>query len=866
MIEVINIQLEEKRKHPFKDKEQPCLWLWLKCEQNDIDALPFHIRNFIQDKKTPDGTINCGIWGNRMIGEVFDYFLENCAWADGLKTLSVELYQTIRENVREKRENYRANPPSLARSYRGIFAQSPALRPSTPIHSNSLHNASIIKTSDDQPDLIYIENHSDKSITEIVAFMSDMYRFLVAPNTPKMHGVYNADGRRTGVISAKIPGFKALSKCINPEQPIPNKELTAAGICKLSVADYVFANGDGHLNNWGLDERDQLWLFDLDRSLWPILRKYHFLEPGTFADFMPDLNEAFVIHPEDILSHPLHKHAKPWHGIDRSDYEFNIEGIEKDPEFIKQKWFYFFKSLLITEGFMKQRAALRIKSARTQNKVTTYLINRLHDLKEKLFFISEFREAVLNNPHIAEDLINELYPICEELGLNVDELKIHINSLCEEMSTVSSTNGSHSANLLSNSNQHFKLSNYDLETYLQHHRPHRILLSAPHVVPEFLEHPATKGKLHRYWQLLFLRLNNEVNQYALHKGNELLLQLCRLSRESVFPGEHERFRDYFLQLLSSEFQAEYYLIYVAMFPEQLPHLWLNESIFEKIDNDTHVESFRNVKEKLATTFIKLLSGGQYTLTSAHIDKLLEIYPLLFPKDIEHLQALQKHRQLESCHSINALFFELAMLVYNSFENPRAPEKKSAFTLLTLIGIQFNALTSQSENHFTLKAFNRVIEARLCLLIDKNTDNELLFRDISAVLKDHQLPENYKQIALLLMKKLKCSKAENILSQAMYSDSEEELTMRLHQLSETNIQKFVQLLLEFNQSEDDNKPHFEKLCGPLGLAADEHHYQRFCDIADISYQLCLKDKKRELSEQLENSFGTAIPAPGNCNVM
>jgi hypothetical protein len=199
---------------------------------------------------------------------------------------------------------------------------------------------------------------------------------------------------------------------------------------------------DLHPGNWGFDVDKNLIRMDFDRSLWPLSCKYLKQMPQEVTFFEKAIlnkhlaikpADAFVITAEDIINFPDLSDAKPTCWVTGNRYNVTFEylsELKNNDDFIKLKWKYFLKSILITDEIVVEIFSGYIGSPKTSAKFSNHLKERIKKLEEVLLTIPQFCEYVKNNPKVIDELVAEFNEYNsnvkdkrKDLRINIDEVK-----------------------------------------------------------------------------------------------------------------------------------------------------------------------------------------------------------------------------------------------------------------------------------------------------------------------------------------------------------------------------------------------------------------------------------------------------------
>lgn len=260
------------------------------------------------------------------------------------------------------------------------------------------------------------------AVAEAVA--GDMYRLVSIDASAKTRVIR---------IPATAPGhrrqYATVSKVAADGRFIPVKDLSPAelGILKRDhkkelaqfiVALYSFAEVDAHSGNWGViktaDGRMRILKIDHDMSFFNLLGKAHGLAKpedyyelqeyyrsvGIFPNIIYDYYETADITQHDITTLPHATFIKPHHWpADKNSMIGGMpeiasavfDGLERDEEFAKYKYFEFAKMFLISDANIEAICRAHATSDTHDDKLNRYLTERMKMLRDTLMRTPEFR-------------------------------------------------------------------------------------------------------------------------------------------------------------------------------------------------------------------------------------------------------------------------------------------------------------------------------------------------------------------------------------------------------------------------------------------------------------------------------------------
>ncbi len=269
----------------------------------------------------------------------------------------------------------------------------------------------LYKLAHDENDRKTIQSSIDKELFTPLreAFSSELYRWIGGVNfTPKVriltHKTTNGKVIPVETLSKEITGFQAISSCNAKDSKIESTlkdiaEKNPREYARLFASVFVLAESDLNTGNWGIDAQNRIVKIDHDCSLFPI--------SGITVDgFNPARHpnliycaEAFdIMSTWDIRNLPAIHDAKP---LNFPLPRFNVfnaifNSLEVNADFQFWKYFYFTKSLLLTETMLRAMINDHSLGNLEQNqKIVDFVTKRIEQLKMTLLNTPEYRAFVL---------------------------------------------------------------------------------------------------------------------------------------------------------------------------------------------------------------------------------------------------------------------------------------------------------------------------------------------------------------------------------------------------------------------------------------------------------------------------------------
>lgn len=258
----------------------------------------------------------------------------------------------------------------------------------------------------------------DPYMVSIEASAADFYRFIGSPEmTPKVRVVQESPESAPWVGSKKIADFSnaySLTQKGNFFQATKGKERELA---RILVAAFVLEESDLHDGNWGIDKRSKKVVkIDHNLSICPISAKLsnYYYENGvekvdrltSHPNMIYSAAEYFsLISTADIRSLPKFTDAVP------PNQPRGLETLKlaEDQEFITWKYFYFLKSLLLTDHIIKNIISDHSIDQAKDEQFHAHVKARIAALKEVLLDMPEFRQFMINKiPSLMSELRDEI--------------------------------------------------------------------------------------------------------------------------------------------------------------------------------------------------------------------------------------------------------------------------------------------------------------------------------------------------------------------------------------------------------------------------------------------------------------------------
>ncbi|CAM2939028.1 putative teichoic acid biosynthesis protein [Legionella steigerwaltii] len=349
-----------------------------------------------------------------------------------LRLIQQELVRTIKpKNLPPKSKNLANYHPVNVKITRENNAPEP-------IHSATKvqkHNKSTIE-------ILKIEE-SGRRITEIEAFNGIGYRLLLNDRTPRVRSVHDAEEHRRGVLSQEIDNFQSLHDYYLKEKQKTGfmrspmqKDIVKSGIGRILAAAYTEEENDLHGGNIQYDPIKIISRkIDHDQATWPFTSKYRNKNPNK-TRYKEDERayglkpkDAFPITQRDITNFPHLQDAKPQAFPDETDSGLlDLQGIENDPDFIKDAFSVFLKRALFDEQVYRPIANATIGSLKLREELIAHKIRRSQLLRKELLENEKFLNFIISNPSLKAQILdefreyNEDYKENSSLRLNLDDL------------------------------------------------------------------------------------------------------------------------------------------------------------------------------------------------------------------------------------------------------------------------------------------------------------------------------------------------------------------------------------------------------------------------------------------------------------
>ncbi len=294
---------------------------------------------------------------------------------------------------------------------------------------------------------VHKDNLSGRQISEIEVFNGFCYRLLLGKRHPKMISTHGSQGERTGMASELLSGFRSIWNDYEQYGPLTKEKLLKSEFIKILVASYTEEETDLHLNNYGFDDTNFCVKIDDDRSTWPLTAKYAGVDPekgDPTGDYKTPPMTDFIVTERDIASFPTLQDAKPFHWLDflKTLIEKNAwDVLLNEKKFINDKFYMFLKRILIPDEVYEAIAYATIGSEKTMSRFAHHKSNKTQKLKNALLNTPEFKEYVLANQHIIEQLKKEFAEYNEDytkekyhyLRVDLNQIEVNFNNICQEI-------------------------------------------------------------------------------------------------------------------------------------------------------------------------------------------------------------------------------------------------------------------------------------------------------------------------------------------------------------------------------------------------------------------------------------------------
>lgn len=290
---------------------------------------------------------------------------------------------------------------------------------------------------------------SSRSVAEIEAFNGLCYRLLIGERHPLTRPVHNETGRRVGVLSAAVPGYKSMNEIIleGGGNVGPSQEaLLKGGVAKIWTAALIEEEYDLNGGNYGFNDRGECVKIDGDHSSWAQISKYHGFDPAlTSATGRTAPSKVFPITRRDILTFPKLPDADPANWPGRSDARYiKFDVIMHDPAFVYDKYYTLLKRILIPNSAYAAIGSAVMRSEKKRQTLVESKCQKTKALRDVLIAMPEFQEFVLQNPQALPEMCQAFHELNESykkdkyasLRINVGDIENAYQQLVSDIKTL----------------------------------------------------------------------------------------------------------------------------------------------------------------------------------------------------------------------------------------------------------------------------------------------------------------------------------------------------------------------------------------------------------------------------------------------
>lgn len=281
----------------------------------------------------------------------------------------------------------------------------------------------------DSEKFIYKENLSEIKKTKLIEsepFFATCFRAFMGPDcVPEMWSVFQ-NNKRKGVLAKQLRDFEsAFSK---KTFGLDKKLLSGKGMVRLLVANFIFADIDAHSKNWGFNKNKNILRIDFDYAGFPKTATYHNAGPNLIFCKTSAPKKSFSITKENLMKFPEIVDGVPYNHF-AEEFKKEAKLIQQDPICIREKWKYFLKAILIEKKQLQAFTDAHFISDKGKRRFLMFLNNRLAELQEVLLEIPDFKDFVMNNPKVIDELVPEYEEYNKAMSKEDENFKYDIDSI-----------------------------------------------------------------------------------------------------------------------------------------------------------------------------------------------------------------------------------------------------------------------------------------------------------------------------------------------------------------------------------------------------------------------------------------------------
>lgn len=285
-------------------------------------------------------------------------------------------------------------------------------------------------------------NHFRFSIQETITTV--FWNILLPENSSQVDLVFNKSNKISGVVSPGIADVKPLSR----QQQLNGDNIDYRSLAAVLVGEHVFCEDDAHRKNILVREENGIFKFfhiDFDMSFQRLAEAgIAGLEQNRRFVLAPRPNH-FQIHRNDCCNLPFFKYHQAHYAPGTSNYILNgdvasifpgvlsekgyesswfkgqalpdeLAKLKDNEEFIKWKWYYYLKYLLMSEADISQKIDQKLSGITDPEELKV-----AHELKqviiqENLERQEKFRQELLQIPAFIETLNKNREEFTQLLG------------------------------------------------------------------------------------------------------------------------------------------------------------------------------------------------------------------------------------------------------------------------------------------------------------------------------------------------------------------------------------------------------------------------------------------------------------------
>jgi hypothetical protein len=228
--------------------------------------------------------------------------------------------------------------------------------------------SSVTKIINDKNQLLFSKLIKHDNKKPLIEQINSIYHYALLNERACLDTISFEGVLRKSVDSLAIEDFKSMADLIAANKLPTLEEFVEMGMARLDVARLVFRNTDFHFHNYGVGKdksgKRVLVVIDPGQAAWDLISFYYGIDPsksylldGKVTAKPPILGVSFTA--QDIINLPsttdVEFHHAPLNSLKGKIYLHinlrHLKGIEKNPSYINEKYYFFLKSILFPHSF-----------------------------------------------------------------------------------------------------------------------------------------------------------------------------------------------------------------------------------------------------------------------------------------------------------------------------------------------------------------------------------------------------------------------------------------------------------------------------------------------------------------------------------